>query len=165
MLRGRLPRRCCPTRGYRLEARQKCLGLHSKGFSITWQGSRPYSTMKAGIKVVAGCSAPSRKESGVPNETTPVHICRHGDGKAIRAVGRGVPPSRLPTTRPPAWKAAILAAHHPPPTTHHPPTHQLATTHHPLTTTSQNLHPRFHSPCRFDILISLGFEKRSNRAQ
>ena len=95
MLRGRLPRRCCPTRGYRLEARQKCLGLHSKGFSITWQGSRPCFTMKVGIKVAAGCLAPSPKESGLPNETPAVHICRRGDGSAIRAVGRGVPPGRM----------------------------------------------------------------------
>ena len=95
MLRGRLPRRCCPTRGYRLEVRQKCLGLRSRGFSITWQGSRPYFTMKAGIKVAAGCLAPSPKGSGEPNDAPAVRICRRGDGSAIYAVGRGVSPSRM----------------------------------------------------------------------
>ena len=38
---------------------------------------------------------PSPKERGEANETTPVHICRRGDGSAIYAVGRGVSPSRL----------------------------------------------------------------------
>ena len=45
--------------------------------------------------MAAGCLAPSPKESGLPNETPAVHICRRGDGSAIRAVGRGVPPSRM----------------------------------------------------------------------
>ena len=43
----------------------------------------------------AGCLAPSPRESGVPKEDPALHICRRGDGSAIRAVGRGVPPSRM----------------------------------------------------------------------
>ena len=43
----------------------------------------------------AGCLAPSPRESGVPKEDPALHICRRGDGSAIYAVGRGVPPSRM----------------------------------------------------------------------
>ena len=42
----------------------------------------------------AGCLAPSPRESGVPKEDPALHICRRGEGSAIYAVGRGVPPSR-----------------------------------------------------------------------
>jgi len=67
------------------------LGLTQQGGgSITWQGSRPYSTMKAGIKVVAGCSAPSRKESGVQNEAASLYRCRRREDARVPRGGQGL---------------------------------------------------------------------------
>ena len=113
--------------------------------------------------------SPSQKGSGEPNDAPAVRICRRGDGSAIYAVGRGVPPSRKmvgparqagrpgwPRLSRPFGEAALMPLHLVRPArragrrltgnaafqaAHHPPTHQPTT--HQLTTHSP---PTNHPP-------------------